>query len=89
MTGFDNIVLLIGAIAAIGGFMRGFVQEVLSLASWVLAVFAIRYLHTDFTAILFGFIGTPSGAAALALTNGYVRAVIIHGGRPETPHTVS
>jgi membrane protein required for colicin V production len=66
MTGFDIIVLLIVGVAAAGGFMRGFVQEVLSLASWVLAVFAIRFLHTDLTALLYGFIGTPSGAAVLA-----------------------
>ena len=66
MTGFDIIVLLVVGIAAVGGFMRGFVQEVLSLASWVLAVFAIRFLHTDLTAALYGFIGTPSGAAVLA-----------------------
>ena len=32
MTGFDIIVFLIVGVAAIGGFMRGFVQEVLSLA---------------------------------------------------------
>ena len=66
MTGFDIIVLLIVAVAAIGGFMRGFVQEVLSLASWVLAVFAIRFLHTDLTAFLLDLIGTVSGAAVLA-----------------------
>ena len=66
MTGFDIIVLLIVGVAAVGGFMRGFVQEVLSLAAWALAVFAIRYMHTDLTAALFGYIGTPSGAAVLA-----------------------
>ena len=66
MTGFDIIVLLIVGVAAVGGFMRGFVQEVLSLASWILAVLAIRFLHTDLTAALYGFIGTPSGAAVLA-----------------------
>lgn len=66
MTGFDIIVLLIVAVAAVGGFLRGFVQEVLSLAAWVLAVAAIRFLHTDLTAALYGFIGTPSGAAVLA-----------------------
>lgn len=66
MTGFDIIVLLIVAVAAVGGFLRGFVQEILSLASWLLAVFAIRFLHTDVTAFLFNFIGTPSGAAVLA-----------------------
>lgn len=66
MTGFDIIVLLIVGVAAIGGFMRGFVQEILSLSAWVLAIVAIRYLHTDVTAFLFDYIGTPSGAAVLA-----------------------
>jgi len=66
MTGFDIIVLLIVGVAAVGGFLRGFVQEVLSLASWALAVFAIRFLHTDLTQFLFEFIGTPSGAAVLS-----------------------
>lgn len=66
MTGFDIIVLLVVAVAAIGGFMRGFVQEVLSLAAWILAIFAIRYLHTDLTELLSTYIGTPTTAALLA-----------------------
>ena len=66
MTAFDIIVLLIVGVAAVGGFMRGFVQEVLSLVGWVLAILAIRYLHTELTSFLFGYIGTPSGAAVLA-----------------------
>ena len=66
MTGFDIIVLLVVAAAAIGGFMRGFVQEVLSLAAWILAIFAIRYLHTDLTELLSAYIGTPTTAALLA-----------------------
>jgi membrane protein required for colicin V production len=66
MTVFDIMVLLIVGVAAAGGFMRGFVQEVLSLLSWVLAVFAIRFLHTDLTALLYNFIPTPRGAALLA-----------------------
>ena len=66
MTGFDIIVLLIVGVAAVGGFLRGFVQEVLSLAAWGLAVCAIRVLHTDLTEFLFQYIGTPSGAAVLA-----------------------
>jgi membrane protein required for colicin V production len=67
MTGFDIIVLLIVGVAAVGGFMRGFVQEVLSLLAWLVAVLAIRYLHTDLTAFLFQYVGTPSGASVLAL----------------------
>jgi len=66
MTGFDIIVLIVIGIAAVGGFLRGFVQEVLSLAAWVLAIFAIRYLHTDLSNGLSGYVGTPSGAAVLA-----------------------
>ncbi|RYE73327.1 MAG: CvpA family protein, partial [Oxalobacteraceae bacterium] len=66
MTGFDIIVLIIIGVGAIGGFLRGFVQEVLSLAAWMLAIFAIHMLHTDVTNFLLSYVGTPSGAAVLA-----------------------
>lgn len=66
MTGFDIIVLIIVGVAAVGGFLRGFVQEVLSLAAWILAIFAIHYLHTPLYEWLEPNIGTPSGAAVLA-----------------------
>lgn len=52
MTGFDIIVLFIVAVAAIGGFLRGLVQEVLSLAAWILAAFSIYYLHQPLTEFL-------------------------------------
>ncbi len=52
MAGLDIIVLIIVGVAAIGGFMRGLVQEVLSLAAWVLAAFSVYYLHTPLTAAL-------------------------------------
>jgi membrane protein required for colicin V production len=66
MTAFDLVALVVVGVAAIGGFMRGFVQEVLSLASWILAVAAIHYLHTDLSGIIATFIGTPTTAALLA-----------------------
>jgi membrane protein required for colicin V production len=66
MTGLDIIALLVVGIAAVGGFMRGFVQEVLSLAAWILAIAAIHYLHTDMTGFLSRYIGTPTSAAMLA-----------------------
>jgi membrane protein required for colicin V production len=66
MTGFDIIVLIIVGVAAVGGFLRGFVQEVLSLAAWVLAIFAIHYLHTPLYEWLEPKIGTPSTTAVLA-----------------------
>ncbi len=66
MTGFDIAVLLVVGVAAIGGFLRGFVQEILSLAAWLVAIVAIRFLHTDLTAWLYEYIGSGSGAAVLA-----------------------
>lgn len=66
MTGFDIAVLLIVALGAITGFMRGFVQEVLTLAAWVLSVAAIHELHTPLSDWLLPKIGNSSGATVLA-----------------------
>lgn len=63
---FDIIVLIIVGIAAIGGFMRGLVQEVLSLAAWVLAAFAIHQLHTPLTAQLQNFFDSEVATSILA-----------------------
>lgn len=66
MTGFDIAILIFVGVGAIAGFMRGFVQEILALAAWILAIFAIRILHTPLTAGLDPYIGTGSGSAVLA-----------------------
>ncbi len=66
MTGFDYIVLLIVGVAAVGGFLRGFMQEILSLAAWVLAAFAIRFLHTPLTLALQDFLGPDITTALLS-----------------------
>lgn len=66
MTGFDIAVLLIVGLGAVTGFLRGFVHEILALAAWIAAVFAIRLLHTPLSAWLTPHIGTSSGAAVLA-----------------------
>lgn len=66
MTGFDIAVLLIVGIAAVTGFLRGFVQEVLALLAWIFALFAIRYLHTPLSDAMTPMVGTSSGAAVLA-----------------------
>ena len=68
MTGFDFLVLLIVGVAAVGGYMRGFLQEVLSLASWLLAAFAIRFLHTPLTLALQDWIGAGVTTSVLAFT---------------------
>lgn len=66
MTGFDLIVLLVVGVAAVGGFMRGFVQEVLSLLAWGVAILAIYNLHTPLYDWLLPRIGNPTGAATLS-----------------------
>ena len=66
MTGFDIAVLILVALGAITGFVRGFVQEVFALAAWVLALVAIHLLHTPLSASLAKYVGTPSGASVLA-----------------------
>ncbi|WP_375291368.1 CvpA family protein [Qipengyuania sp.] len=66
MTGFDFIVLGIVGIAAVGGFMRGFVQEVVSLAAWIFAALAIRFIHTPLTAQLSEYLGATITTAILA-----------------------
>ena len=66
MTGFDIAVLILVALGAITGFMRGFVQEVFALAAWVLALVAIHNLHTPLSVALFPYVGNVSGASVLA-----------------------
>lgn len=66
MTGFDIAILLLVGLGAVTGFLRGFVQEVLALAAWVLSLVAIRNLHTPLTAALVPHVGTESGAGVLA-----------------------
>ncbi|MDX3909949.1 MAG: CvpA family protein [Sphingobium sp.] len=66
MTALDIFVLLLIGGGAAFGLFRGFVMETLSLIAWVLAVFAIRMFHAPVAAILTEYVGTPSGAAALA-----------------------
>lgn len=66
MGSFDILVLVIVGVAAVGGFMRGLVQEMLSLAAWFLAVFAIHYLHTPLYESLRDWLGSGTPVAILA-----------------------
>ena len=66
MTGFDIAVLILVGMGAITGFLRGFVQEVLALAAWVLSLVAIHNLHTPMTQFLEKSIGNQASASVLA-----------------------
>jgi membrane protein required for colicin V production len=65
MTGFDIAVLVLVGVGAITGFLRGFVQEVLALGAWILALVAIHYMHTPLTRFLEPYAGTNMGASAV------------------------
>jgi len=67
MTALDIIALVLLGGGAVMGAMRGFVQEALSLIAWVLAVLAVKFLHTPVTNALASPVGSGSGAAALAV----------------------
>ena len=66
MTALDIIVLFLLGNGAVFGFLRGFVQEALSMIAWVLIIFAVRMFHTPATAALAEAVGSDSGAAVLA-----------------------
>lgn len=62
----DIIIAIIVIVAAIGGFTRGLVQEVLSLASWIMAALAIHFLHADLTDGLRSFYRAEPSVSLLA-----------------------
>jgi membrane protein required for colicin V production len=66
MTALDIIVLLLVGGGLVRGALRGFVGEVLSLASWIAAILALKLLHTPVSAALEGPVGSSAGAAVLA-----------------------
>lgn len=79
LTGLDIVVLLGVGAAAVLGWMRGFVTEVLSLMAWVLVVIALKVLHGPLTALLTGVVGTSTGAAVLAFA--LIAGIAYFGGR--------
>lgn len=66
MTSLDIFVLILMGGGAVFGFMRGFVQEILSLIAWVLVIIGVRLLHMPITDRLVAPIGNEGGASVLA-----------------------
>ncbi|MEY3747766.1 MAG: hypothetical protein RL194_1225 [Pseudomonadota bacterium] len=52
MTGFDYVVLGIVGLSVLLSIMRGFVREILALASWVIAFIVARLYATDLIPLL-------------------------------------
>lgn len=66
MTGFDTAVLIVIGVAAIGGLLRGLVQEILSLAAWMLSAVCIYYLHHPLSEAIKGYINSDLGTFIVA-----------------------
>ncbi|MFL9842283.1 CvpA family protein [Sphingomonas sp. ST-64] len=79
LTAIDILVLLAVGAAAVMGFMRGFVTEVLSLMAWLFVVAAVRLFHTPVAAALAEPVGTVQGAAVLAFA--LIGGITYFGGR--------
>jgi membrane protein required for colicin V production len=67
VTALDIIALVLLGGGAVFGWIKGFVHEALSLVAWVLAVLALKFLHTPTMNALAGPIGSTSGAAVAAV----------------------
>ena len=78
LTAFDMVILLALALGLIVGFMRGFVQEILSLGALIAALFVLRYAHAPLCAALVSTVG-EAGAPILAFT--LIMAIIWGGGK--------
>lgn len=79
LTGLDIIVLLVIGGAAVLGFIRGFVTEVLALLAWLLVVMALKLFHAPLAELLAGWVGTAQGGAVLAFA--IVAGLTYFGGR--------
>lgn len=66
LTIFDWATAFAVALLAVGGFVRGFTSEALSLAGWVLAAVVVRLFHETTTLWLVPRIGNEALAAAIA-----------------------
>jgi membrane protein required for colicin V production len=66
MTALDIFVILVLGGAALVGFVRGFVHEVLALLAWIAGIAAVKLFHGPVTEAVRGSVGTDAGASVLA-----------------------
>ena len=65
-TGFDWVVVSLVGLLAIVGLLRGFTQEALSLAGWILGIVAVRMFHQQVTLWLAPKVGGEASGAIIA-----------------------
>ena len=65
-TGFDWVVLSLVGLLGVAGLVRGFTQEALSLAGWIIAIVVVRMFHQDATLWLAPRVGGDASGAIVA-----------------------
>lgn len=65
-TGFDWVVLSLVGLLGVAGLVRGFTQEALSLAGWIVAIVVVRMFHQDATLWLAPRVGGDASGAIIA-----------------------
>lgn len=76
LTSFDFIVLILVALAALGGLARGFVGEVVSLMAWVAGIAAVRFFHAQAKALFLPYVTSEASAAILAFAALFILAFL-------------
>lgn len=66
LTVFDWAVVAIIGLTALGGLVRGFTHEAMTLAGWILAIVAVRMFHEQATGWLVPRTGGEASAATIA-----------------------
>lgn len=76
-TGFDWVVLSLVGLLGIAGLLRGFTQEALSLAGWIVAIVVVRMFHQDATLWLAPRVGGDASGAIVAFLVLFFGTVIV------------
>jgi membrane protein required for colicin V production len=66
ITALDMIVLILVVGGAILGVMRGFISEVISLGTWFVAIFALKFFYAPVAVFVSRWVGTGTAGAILA-----------------------
>lgn len=77
LTSFDYVILAMIGVMAVSGFARGFVREVLNLASWIAAIFAVRLFHEQLTPVAAEWAGGQARGATLAFVLLFAGTLIV------------
>ena len=77
MDALDIFVILLLGGAALIGFVRGFVHEVLALFAWIVAIAALKFLHGPVQHMLLNPVGSETGASVVAFALIFFPAYII------------